>query len=436
MRVGFYLANAKIADVSFAAPERGNPGIGGSHFLVGVLPYYLEKFAGERIVPVVYANRPQSVPVSESVFADDVLSAMRQAKSDGCECFVDIAKEIPRQVVAEADRLALPTVLWIHNVVRHTHLRDAARSSYIRRVVCSGHEIYDYLRDHWIADKLAMTPNGFDCQAFSPKRSVEKDPKTVVYLGNIVKQKGFHIVARVWPRVLERFPDAKLRVVGTGRLYDRSIPLGPWGIATEAYERKYLIPHLSGSNGQPHPSVEFLGLLGGDRVQVLQRAGVGVINPSGETENCPGSALELQAAGTAVVSGAYWGVMDTVVHGHTGLLGRTDSDLVENICALLGDPMRAVKMGEAGIAYVQNKYDYRTIVEAWVRTLDEVVRGERPCRLPAKPNKFRHAKILRLTNEAIKQLLPALKPLPSVGETANGMRAVKRALRRGQPFRR
>ncbi len=236
-------------------------------------------------------------------------------------------------------------------------------------------------------------------------------------------------MARVWPRVIERCPDARLRVIGTGRLYDRSVPLGPWGIAPESYERKFLLPHLADRHGRPIPSVDFLGLLTGtDRIPVMQQATVGVVNPSGETENCPGSALEFQAAGTPVVSGAYWGLLDTVRQGETGLLGRTDRDLVGNICTLLEDPDRATEMGRAGIRYIEENFGYQAVVAEWVRLLDDAV-ADRPAeRIPPKPNLTRHLKWLRVANEKIKSAVPALRTLPSVSELVDFLRAVAKRL--------
>lgn len=430
MKIGFYLANAKIDNVAFDEPELGNPGIGGSHFLIGVLPYYMRKFAGDALQPILYANDTKGLAVADSDVATDVLEAMEKAKSHGCDCFIDIAKERPIEVVAQADRLELSTIFWIHNVVRHSHLRAAARSQYLRRVVCTGAQVYDYLRDHYVAPKLTLITNGFDTQGFKPNPHKQKDGRTVVYLGNIVKQKGFHILARAWPRVLQRHPDARLQVIGTGQLYDRSVPLGPWGVATESYERKFLLPYLAGSDGQPHPSVEFLGLLGHERVGILQNAAVGVVNPSGETENCPGSALEFQAAGTPVVSGAYWGLLDTVEHGRTGLLGRTDADLVDNICALLDSPERAAAMGRAGIELVERRHNYREVVRVWQDTIREVCAEEPARRRPVEGGLNRHAKWLRVANEGLKRGLPFLRPLPSVAEAANFARGLKRAARR------
>ncbi|MEX0451984.1 glycosyltransferase family 4 protein [Spiribacter sp. 218] len=430
MKVAFYLNNARVPDVDLTAPENGNPGLGGTHFLATALPWYMARFAADRVTPILYANHTDKLPAVETRQADDVLAAMRGAKEEGCDCFIDTAKETPVDVVAEADRLRLPTVFWIHNIVRHGHLRAAARSPWVRRVVCSAGEALDFIRDHAVGPKLALIPNGFDTSAFAPETLQEKDGRTVVYLGNLVKQKGFHLLARAWPDILARCPDARLRVIGTGRLYDRSVPLGPWGVATDTYEQRFLLPYLAADNGQPLPSVDFLGLLEGtDRIPVMRDAAVGVVNPSGQTENCPGSALEFQAAGTPVVSGAYWGLLDTVIHGETGLLGRTDQDLVDNICRLLEDRQRAMAMGRRGTEYVSTHYDYRDVVAAWIALLGDVSADRPASRVSPTKHFWRHLKWLRLANEAQKRAVPLLWSLPSVSETENFIRAVKKNLR-------
>lgn len=42
------------------------------------------------------------------------------------------------------------------------------------------------------------------------------DTKKVVYSGALIKQKGFHILAKAWKNILKAVPDAELYVLGGG----------------------------------------------------------------------------------------------------------------------------------------------------------------------------------------------------------------------------
>ena len=180
------------------------------------------------------------------------------------------------------------------------------------------------------------------------------------------------MLARIWPQILKHRPDAKLIVIGTGKLYNHSAKLGPWGIADSEYEQEYLMPYLGDDRGQPHSSVTFAGRLGEDKKEILHHALIGVPNQMGQTENCPGSALEFQACTTAVVSGAYWGMLDTISDKHSGLLGKTDKDLINNILKLLDSPKTAIDIGRNGVSFVSRRYKWQDVVKKWDVVFDYV----------------------------------------------------------------
>ena len=53
----------------------------------------------------------------------------------------------------------------------------------------------------------------------------------VVYMGCLVRSKGFHVLARYWGDIVRAVPTARLHVVGTRRLYNEGAALGPLGLA-------------------------------------------------------------------------------------------------------------------------------------------------------------------------------------------------------------
>ena len=231
----------------------------------------------------------------------------------------------------------------------------------------------------------------------------------------MIPAKGFHHIARVWPAVKERVPNAELVVIGSGKLYDRNRSLGKWGVAEEGYERQ-IRAYLSDGHGNPDPSVDFKGTLGIEKIKILQEADVGIVNPSGATENCPGSAIEFQAAGTPVVSGAYRGLLDTVLHERTGLLGRSDRDLIDNIVYLLRNKGLVRSYGENGIEFVKDKFSYEKISEQWLDLFGDVYYGIPNVVEGISQYPFNDYKILREMIRLLRKHIPFLRGVPSSKE--------------------
>lgn len=418
MKIGFYLENRYIQDVDLSRPDKGNPGCGGTEYLFAALPYYLAKLRGETCTVVLLANHTGLLPENvEPTQVGDVYDAARQAKRQGCDFFVYRPKRREETDVLDLIvELGLPTIGWAHITPTSPYLRRMARTDLFRALICVEHEQYDQIQDTPVCGKATYIVNGIDVDGFRVANPPKKEPGLVVYLGALVPQKGFHLLARAWPRVLQRHPEARLTVIGTGALYKPDAQLGPWGVAECQYEEKQIIPYLAGADGQPHPSVFFAGKLGQEKKDLLYRAMVGIVNPTGQTENCPGSSLEYQACGTAVVSGAYYGLLDTVLHGTTGLLGRTEDDLVHNICALLKDEDRARRLGENGVEFVRKRYDFAQVTPQWLTLFDRLAAGRPPERIPFKRNLNRHYKLFIMLNRPLQRVFGRFMHWPSVVE--------------------
>lgn len=64
-------------------------------------------------------------------------------------------------------------------------------------------------------DRFAVIPNGSNLPEVSPARPSEAEP-LIVSVGRLERYKGHHRVLAAFPRVLERFPKARLRIAGSG----------------------------------------------------------------------------------------------------------------------------------------------------------------------------------------------------------------------------
>ncbi len=393
MKIGLYLDNRNKPETDLSQPEFGNPGIGGTQFNFVTLPYYFQKLLPHYGVEfIVYANYTHKLPEKlNGSEVSDVFEAARQCKKDNCNIF--ICRPIPdrqNEMLQLINELQLNTIAWIHNN-HYLSLRDFSRAQYIKRFVCVAHEQLDEIRHHPIFYKSTYIYNGFDTSNYKPREKIAKD-KAVVYIGSLIPAKGFHVLASIWPDILKEEPDTQLWVIGSGNLYSDKNKMGEWGIADEEYE-KTLKQYLSDESGNPHPSVKFLGLLGKEKIEYLQKAMAGVANPTGFTEQCPGSAIEIQASGTPLVSIAKNGLLDTVLHNKTGYLEKNTEKIKEKILYLLRNPKKADSLGQCGISFIEKKFNYERICQQWYTLFDEVIK-DKPNRLkPMKPNIFYNGKI-------------------------------------------
>lgn len=417
IKVGFHVDNSGYLGIDTRFPERGNPGIGGTQFTAIALAYYLKQFYPDRIEPVIFADYTDLLPPSLSSCAvTSRVDAAIKASESGCDIFVFRSQDAHKKIYETVERLGLKSVARSNNTPGYEALTKMADARFIKSHVCVGQEQLDYLRDHRVIAKSTRIFHPFNPASFIPKPLEDKTSDTVVYLGSITPKKGFHNLARVWPKILQAHPAAKLSVIGSGKLYDRSSQLGTWGVAEERYEATEIRPYLSDEEGNIHPSVRFEGLLGDEKIPILQKATVGVVNPTGYTEVCCASSLEFQACGTPVVAGADWGLLDTIAHNKTGLLGKNDDELANNILYFLKHPDAAKAFGENGIKFVQESFSPEASAAQWMQLFENIMAGKSTPIPPVKSNLLHRGKILREGIRLVRTNIPFLQTIPSINE--------------------
>ena len=411
--IGYYLNNSGIRDVDLSCPEKGNPGIGGTQFNTITLIYYTDSYFHGRVRYILYANSISKMPDNiRAQPAENAVDALIQAERDGCQLFLWRATTNQEgfEMIDVLGRLNIKLICRAHNTPNRL-LNKLAETDKVKRFVCVSHEQMDQLRDHPIIYKSVNIFNGFDPKPYMPAE-VKKTGDEVTYVGSLVPTKGFHVLARIWPQIRQRHPGATLNVIGSGKLYQSHSVMGPWNLAEEKYEKK-IRKYLANTDGSVDESVRLLGVLGPEKISILQRSCVGVANPTGISENCPASAIEFQACGTPVVAAARWGFLDTVAHKQTGLLGNSDQRLIRNILYFLQNKDDAAAYGRRGIKFIQEKFSHQTRCGQWVRLFEDVCR-DRPCPLPPmKRNLLYDLKFIKEYYRRIKRILPGGKVLPS-----------------------
>ena len=232
MRVAFYVPNAGLAKVDFTSPADGNPGSGAAEYLHVALPFYI---ADKGFETFIYAQDTALMPKSISaVQCDSIRDAAIAAKNNGIDIFV-FRPRIHQEddILQLLDELKLPSIGRAALTPSPQHVRQMAKSDYFKALVAVGSEQYDFLCDSPIAGKLTHIDNGVSVEASHVYSHISKSQNLVTFMGAIVPQKGFHVLARVWPHVLREHPNAELRVIGSSKIYNENYTVGPLGIADE-----------------------------------------------------------------------------------------------------------------------------------------------------------------------------------------------------------
>ncbi len=369
MKIALFFKNARVANVDASRPELGNPGFGGRQFMNLIIAHYIGMLEDSKLKPIMYCEVDGKIPHSiNSIISGDLLNAMTHAKNSGVKFFIVDASlnfHLMNKVIGHAEKLKLDTIFLLSLIPDSRILKRMYASGSVKCIACVEQFTFELLRDHPAFDKATVITNAIPMPIYGVPLNLKMRKKHVVYMGSLVPQKGFGMLAMVWQRVLKEVPDAKLYVCGLGTLYGKDNVLGKWGVASEKFESESIRPYLSDSNGEPISSVNFLGNVGHDKVNILKKAMVGVANPTGSTETFCLSAVEMQAAGLPVIAGAKDGLFDTVQHKKTGYLIRDLDDLTEKIIYLLKHPREAVDMGHNGNKYVRGKYEIAEIARQW-----------------------------------------------------------------------
>lgn len=335
IKVGFYFDNKAISKIDFRNVLQGNPGVGGSEYSAVLISYLLairENKIDVSLFCTSIGNFPQNLDVC---IVEDLKTCLYKADVEGYDYLVVDSKKISPALLRSIDDRSLKIFLWANNFLSKQELDAYSKSKVIKKIINVGREQLELWLDHPIFDKSCfiyntMTfPELHDTLLPSSKRQ-----HIVVYIGSLIKAKGFGALAKAWPRVLNDVPDAQLYVIGSGKLYDKNAKMGKYGIADANFEKEFM-PYLIDTNSQILPSVHFLGVLGKEKFDILANSKVGVPNPTGQTETFGYSAVEMQYMGCAIATMKCSGFLDTVIPNGNNILYSNVKNLHKSIVKLL-----------------------------------------------------------------------------------------------------
>lgn len=218
------------------------------------------------------------------------------------------------------------------------------------RIICDAADSRDILIEKYDMppEKIVVIPIGVDPQQFHPIESEGKIPHSLLFIGRPDKRKGIDFLLQAMRRVVERIPDSKLFVGGTGRGQAR-------------LRRVVKDLHIE-------RNMEFLGFIPEEELNRWYNRVQCVIVPS-VFEGFGLTVVEAMAAGTAVIATNVDSLRDLVEHDVDGyLVDYGDSiALGDAIVSLLGDEDKRVSFVEKGIEKVERRYRWDSILEAFMK---------------------------------------------------------------------
>lgn len=176
-------------------------------------------------------------------------------------------------------------------------------------------------------------------------------PPTILYLGGLERNRGSTLMLNAFAKVVARMPAARLLIVGHFMPPDLENEIRA-GAAARGFAGA-----LNVTGRIPFEAI-------GD---YLSRAAVGWVTWQAvpkNRKNVPTKLFEYMAYGLPVVSSDLPSTRPFIDHGHNGLLaGADDPDAhAAALLRLLGDPAEALKMGHAGRALVETRYNWDAMV--------------------------------------------------------------------------
>lgn len=405
-RVAFYLENRTIASVDCSGILSGNPGIGGTQYMITVVSYLLSVRDNGLTVKTFVQSETRFPEGFRYSLVNDFSDAVRRAEEEGFECLVfRHDADLITGGVLDSIKTDIKLVVWDHVFACYWEHDYYARKSSIYKVINVGREMNDLYMDHQIFRKSAYIYNCLNFHGIREivrKREYSSRKNIVVYVGCLMPYKGFHLLAEAWPRILAEVPDAELYVIGSGKLYDRTSKYGSYGLADAEYETEFM-RYLS-RDGEILPSVHFMGDMGLEKNDILIQAKVGVPNPSGVTETFCLSAVEMQMFGAKIATIDAPGFLDTVKNG---LLYKNAADLADTVVRLLNTNNNDAY--EAAMDFFEENFSQEAVVSVWEKFFNTGNTGSEnePVR-----NKAYRLKWLKLLRRKLSSVLPFLYLLP------------------------
>ena len=216
------------------------------------------------------------------------------------------------------------------------------------------------------AKNISVIPMGVDLQKFNPKNKKEAIKKKlgikkelILSVGRLAEKKGIKYLVMAMPKVLERFQDARLVIVGDGPEKERISRM----VSDLSLGKNIMLPGKIRNEELPsyYAAADLF-------------AGPSIVTATGDTEGLGVVFLEALASGTAVVGSDVGGIPDIIKHEKTGLLVREKdpNGLASAIIRMLSDRRLREKTANAGRKHVLQNYSWDKVADNFDKIINKI----------------------------------------------------------------
>lgn len=399
MKIGFKVNDHTQSNLNLCEPDKGNPGMGGSEYSMVILSYIYAKSHPEDEIFVLHKNPTNKyAPEIREILVDDP-NIPKVLASNKIEVLVLINATYEKEWYDAIKRANSKIIYVMANFMQLHHLAQYRNNDVIDRIVFVGKEQYSWCMDDEIIKKSCVIGNMIPKNP-DAKRALNRSVPIVTYMGAILPQKGFHLLAFQWKKILKKVPNAQLYVIGSGNLYSSNMKMGKYGIAPQEYEQVFM-PYLLDDDGRILPSVHFMGKMGVEKEDILKKTWVGVPNPSADTETFCNCAVEMEGYGIPIVTIAKNSFFDVTKNHYSSLLYYSSQGFRRNLIRLLSDEQLNIKMGKQAAEFAE-QFTPEFLVKKWETIFNGVGKNEEMPYLGANAHMFYNAKILRVLNRFLR----------------------------------
>lgn len=263
--------------------------------------------------------------------------------------------------VLAAHRAGIPSLFTAHNLVPSMGFLPRLLLRHVGgnagRIIAVSESVSRSLQAAGLPPhNIVVVPNGIELAPFDSTADpidiraafgIPAGAPLIVGVGRLSREKGFDVLIRAFADVLNRFPEARLVLVGEG---------------PEEENLRSMLPGTALPEPERRTSVLFVGYHE-NAVPFFHAADVVAIPSREEGQGIV--ALEAMAARKPVVATNVGGLAETVVHGQTGLLTAPENPaaLAEATLLLLNDAKKRADFGNEGRIRVEAFYTSTRMVD-------------------------------------------------------------------------
>ena len=274
---------------------------------------------------------------------------------------------VPKAAVEAAKKLDIPSIVKVDDAIyeKASGIKSLQRKiekmingKTLRagtKILVSNNETKKIIIDEYnvMQEKISIVPNGVDLSMFNITK--KKNPKKVVFAGAMYYHRGLDVLLETIPLVIEKIPDAKFVLLGSG---------------TEMDKLKEIV-----SKNKLDNSVEFKGWIEREKIpENIADASIG-IGPLRLTEvtsrALPIKVLEYMAVSLPVIAQKGTLPNDVLENEKNGFFIENHIELAEKIILLLSEPKKVQNMGAHSLKLVQ-KFSWDQVVDSVINEVKNI----------------------------------------------------------------